>query len=316
MGTSTAPALPANATWKERSQHAWVLIKENAKLLGPSARFLTTCEAHTYAYSVAANAILALVPFLVLLLTVANLTQSAPARAMIFELLEEYLPAGAVELTADLKRLTAHHGVQIFSFIMLAISSSGVFLPFEVALNGVWGFKKNRSYIGNQIISLLLVAACAMLAYAGVVLAAMFQAVLVAPIHIAIINSILNHIVMRVFAIPLTIVSFWIVFWWLPNGKVSAMQVVPAAFYTGILAEIFKTVFGWVLPLLDFREVYGRIFWLPVTLLVWTYAGAVLLLFGASLSARGVIKIPHIRFMHGHAEENHLTVAAAGGAQE
>jgi hypothetical protein len=28
---------------------------------------------------------------------------------------------------------------------------------------------------------------------------------------------------------------------------------------------------------------------------VWTYAGAMLLLFGASLSARGVVKMPSIR---------------------
>ena len=91
------------------------------------------------------------------------------------------------------------------------------------------------------------------------------------------------------------ILSFWLVFWWVPNGKVPVVQVFPAAFYTGVLAEVFKLVFGWILPLLDFQRAYGRVFWLPVTLLVWTYAGAVLLLFGASLSARGVIKMPRVR---------------------
>ncbi len=312
---STLSPLPAAETWKERARHAWILTKGHGKLLGPSARFLTTCEAHTYAYSVAANAILALVPFLVLLLTVADLTRSQPARAMIFKLVGEYLPAGADRLSEDLRLLTGHHGVQIFSFIMLAISSSGVFLPFEVALNGIWGFKKNRSYLGNQIISLLLVAACAALAYAGVVLAAMFNAVLVDPIQIHFINAVLSRIVMFVFAFPLTIVSFWIVFWWLPNGKVPPMQVFPAAFYTGILAEVFKIVFALILPLLDFQNVYGRTFWLPVTLLVWTYAGAVLLLFGASLSARGVIKLPQVRFLF-HAAVPNEAAAAAGGTQE
>ena len=83
------------------------------------------------------------------------------------------------------------------------------------------------------------------------------------------------------------------------NGKVPLLQVFPAAFYTGLLAEVFKLVFGWILPLLDFQKAYGRVFWLPVTLLVWTYAGAMLLLFGASLSARGVLKMPHIRLQPG-----------------
>lgn len=281
--------------WKEQARRAWVLVKETATLLGPSARFLTTCEAHTYAYSVAANAILALVPFLVLLITIAHLTQSLPAERMIYQLVAEYLPAGAVELKGDLVRLTSHRGVQVFSLIMLAITSSGVFLPFELALNDVWGFKKNRSYLGNQLVSLTLVASCAALAYAGVVFAAATKAVLVDPIPVHWLYVTLNFIVMKVFAVPLTILSFWLVFWWIPNGKVPLVQVFPAAFYTGLLAEVFKLVFILILPLLDFQKAYGKVFWLPVTLLVWTYAGAMLLIFGASLSARGVIKMPSVR---------------------
>jgi YihY family inner membrane protein len=295
METIPAEERLQGGDWKERARRAWVLVKETATLLGPSARFLTTCEAHTYAYSVAANAILALVPFLVLLITIAHLTQSLPAERMIYQLVAEYLPAGAVELKGDLVRLTSHRGVQVFSLIMLAITSSGVFLPFELALNGVWGFKKNRSYLGNQLVSLTLVASCAALAYAGVVFAAATKAVLVDPIPVHWLYVISNFIVMKVFAVPLTVLSFWLVFWWIPNGKVPLVQVFPAAFYTGLLAEVFKLVFILILPLLDFQKAYGKVFWLPVTLLVWTYVGAMLLIFGASLSARGVIKMPRVR---------------------
>jgi membrane protein len=284
------------SNWKVQAQRAAKLVKETATLIGPSAKFLTTCEAHTYAYSVAANAILALVPFLVLLITIAHLTRSWPAEQMIYQLVAEYLPAGGAELKADLLHLTAHRGVQIFSLVILAISSSGVFLPFEVALNGVWGFSKNRSYMGNQLMSLGLVASCAALAYAGVVLAAAAKAALVDPIPFVWLGSVSNFLVMKFFALPMTILSFWLVFWWVPNGRVPLVQVFAPAFYTGLLAEVLKIVFTLFLPLLDFQKAYGRIFWLPVTLLVWTYAGAMLLLFGASLSARGVLNMPRIRF--------------------
>ena len=37
---------------------------------------------------------------------------------------------------------------------MLLISSTGVFLPLEVALNQVWGVERNRSYVMNQLVSL------------------------------------------------------------------------------------------------------------------------------------------------------------------
>ena len=297
METSPAGEPAPSRNWKEQVRRAWMLVRETATLLAPSARFLTTCEAHTYAYSVAANAILALVPFLVLLITIAHLTQSSPAEQMIYRLVAEYLPAGAVDLNGDLARLTAHRGVRVFSLIMLAITSSGVFLPFELALNRVWGFKKNRSYLGNQLVSLSLVASCAALAYMGVVFAAATRAALVNPIPFHWLQVILNFIVIKIFAIPLTIMSFWLVFTWIPNGKVPLLQVFPAAFYTGLLAEVFKLGFVLLLPLLDFQRAYGRVFWLPVTLLVWAYAGAMLLIFGASLSARGVIRMPgvHLR---------------------
>ena len=68
----------------------------------------------------------------------------------------------------------------------------------------------------------------------------------------------------------------------------------PAEFYR-ILAEVFKLLFALILLLLDFQRAYGKVLWLPVTLLVWTYAGAMLLLFGASLSTRGVILLPGLR---------------------
>ena len=314
MVTDPTERVATESDWKRKTTRGWALVKETARLVGPSARFLTTCEAHTYAYSVAANAILALVPFLVLLITIAHLTQSSPAEQMIFRLVSEYLPAGAVELKGDLVRLTSHHGVQVFSLIMLAISSSGVFLPFEVALNGVWGLRRNRSYLGNQLVSVALVATCAGLAYAGVVFAAAVKAALVDPIPFSWLNVVLTFVVMKAFALPMTILSFWLVFWWVPNGKVSLAQVFPAAFYTGLLAEVFKLVFGWILPLLDFQKAYGKLFGLPVTLLVWTYAGAMLLLFGASLSARGVVKMPHIRLQPGF--EQGFGVARDGDTAE
>jgi YihY family inner membrane protein len=295
MPNTTEESIP-ESSWKTQARRAWKLTQETATLLGPSAKFLTTCEAHTYAYSVAANAILALVPFLVLLITIAHLTRSWPAEQMIYQLVAEYLPAGGLELKGDLWSLTRHRGVQVFSLVILAISSSGVFLPLEVALNGVWGFAKNRSYLRNQLMSLALVASCAGLAYAAVVFAAAVKAALVDPIHFVWLSSVLNFLVMKIFAVPMTILSFWLVFWWVPNGKVPLLQVFAPAFYTGLLAEVLKIVFTLILPLLDFQKAYGRIFWLPVTLLVWTYAGAMLLLFGASLSARGVLNMPNIRF--------------------
>ena len=57
---------------------------------------------------------------------------------------------------------------QLFSVFMLLVTSTGVFLPLEVALNEVWGVKKHRNYLENQVVSLGLAAAVGILVLSSV----------------------------------------------------------------------------------------------------------------------------------------------------
>ncbi|HXR97842.1 MAG TPA: YihY/virulence factor BrkB family protein [Terriglobales bacterium] len=285
-------------SWRRFWPHFRSSVVETAKLIGPSARLLTTTEAHTYAYSVSANFLLASLPFLFLLLWVANQllpSLGATQQHVIGQLVVSYLPAGQERLVADATRLAHRHTVQVFSFVMLAISSSGVFLPLEVALNSIWGFKRNRGYVRNQVVSLALVLGCGAIAYASVVLASLGNALAVTlfPASWTVAIAGLSWLFLNLSSVPAAVAVFFLIYWLLPNGKVPAAQVLPAAIYAGLLAEVFKTVFPWLLPFLDFTTVYATLA-LPVTLLVWGYCGALLLLFGASLSARGVARLPSL----------------------
>lgn len=306
--SSLAARIPES--WRQRGREHWIQIRETGQLLGPSARFLTTTEAHTYAYSVAANILLAFLPFILMLVWLARLAPGLPGIRVINQAIQIYLPAGQDVIIRDVARSAGHHGSQVFSVFMLAVSSSGVFLPLEVALNGIWGFKANRSYISNQITALGLVAACGAAAFLSVELASLGREIIFSllPVSWAWLQDLLSFVVLKAFAFPAAIFSFFLIYWWLPNGKVRAAQVFPAAFYTGILAEIFKTVFRWVLPLLDFRAVYASLS-LAVTLVFWGFGGALLLLFGASLSARGVLRMPNVRSIYARAWAGHRHAA-------
>lgn len=279
------------AAWREH----WHLLRDTARLIAPSARLLTTTEVHTFAYSVSANFLLAALPFLFLMIWAAHtlLPTLTTQHAVIAQLVGNYFPAGQQRLMADATRLADRRTVQIFSFVMLAISSSGVFLPLEVALNSIWGFHHNRGYLGNQLVSLALVLACGIIAYASIVLASLGAAIagMALPASWTGVVATLTSASLTLFSVPAAIAVFFLIYWKLPNGPVRAAQVFPAALYTGLLAEVFKTVFPWVLPYLNFSSVYSSLA-LPVILLVWGYCGALLLLFGASLSARGVARLP------------------------
>src|ERR1700679_4228038 len=113
------------------------------------ARYMARTEVHTYAFSVAANGILSLFPFIVLLLTISRaLFHSRAMEGIVGDMMKSFLPTGQ-EFVMRNMQLLAHprQGTQWFSLVMLLITSTGVFLPLEVALNSVWGVKENRSYL-------------------------------------------------------------------------------------------------------------------------------------------------------------------------
>ncbi len=261
----------------------------------PTLKYLTQTEVHTYAFSVAANAILSFFPFCVLLLTLLRTVfHSQRTFDALVQLLSAILPTKQAFITSNLAALAnAHGGVQVLSVVMLLITSTGVFLPLEVALNQVWGFPKNRSYLGNQIISLALAAACGVLALLSAALAAANQTFLgllysgdgtstFARI-IVLFQAAVGFSVVQVLATAAIIGIFFLIYWRLPNGKVSARRVLPAAIVTGVLWEVGKHVYMLVLPWLNFREAYGP-FYISVTLIFWAFLSGMLLLAGARLS--------------------------------
>ncbi len=117
-------------------------------------------EVHTYAFSVAANTILSLFPFIVMMFTIARLVfHSHAMENAIADMIRYFLPTGQEFVTKNMEIVAhARSGVQLASVVMLLISSTGVFLPLEVALNRVWGVTRNRSYLMNQLVSLGLAA--------------------------------------------------------------------------------------------------------------------------------------------------------------
>lgn len=255
----------------------------------PTLKYLLRTEVHTYAFSVAANGILSFFPFVVLLLTLTRRAFRSQAMFdVVLQLLRDYLPTAQEFVIRNLRVVSARQGVQLFAIVMLLITSNGVFLPLEVALNEVWGFKKNRSYLGNQLMSLALTLACGLLALFSVFLTASNQFALQVMLGGGrnVVFRAWAFVVMKVFAIMASITIFFLIYWLLPNGKVPARAVLPAAFVTGALWELAKNAYVFALPWLNFQEVYGP-FSISVTLMFWAFLSGLLLLGGAHLSASG-----------------------------
>ena len=258
-------------------------------LVVSTAKYLLRTDVHTFAFSVAANAILSFFPFMVLLLTITrNVFHSRTMSEVVAEFLRDSLPAGQDFLIRNLNAMVeSHHRVQIVSLLILLITSTGIFMPLEVALNGIWRFPNNRSYLGNQLIALGLAFTCGVLALCSIALTAgnIFMLRTLTFGHGEFVIRLMGFLAMKFIAIGASIAIFFLVYWLLPNGRVPPKSVLPAAVMMGLLSEILKYAYIIALPRLNFQEVYGP-FALSVSMMFWAFLSGLLLLAGAHVSVQ------------------------------
>jgi YihY family inner membrane protein len=253
------------------------------------AHYMTKTEVHTYAFSVAAQVILSLFPFIVLLLTLAQRVFHSPKMVNVVVLMmNNFLPSNQDFVMRNMKILAvAHTQTRIFSVVMLLITTTGVFLPLEVALNSVWGVRTNRNYIHNQLVSLALATGVGMLAMASVALSAGQASVLgflfFGHTH-NVVFAFLTASFLKICGGVASVGLFFLIYWGLPNRKIPARAVLPTAIIVGVLWEIAKYLYILTLPHLDLRSVYGP-FEVSVGLMLWAFLSGLLLLAGAYVSA-------------------------------
>lgn len=282
----SVPTKSAAATWPAPNSRFGLVLS--------TVKYLLRTEVHTFAFSVAANAILSFFPFVLLLMTIIRrVFHSTVMYETVLQLLRDFLPAGQEFVIRNLNALVgARHRAQIVSLVILLITSTGIFMPLEVALNRIWKFPNNRSYLGNQLIALALACSCGILALLSIALTAGNVALLESSLHghAAFVLRLVGFLIMKIFAIAASMAIFFLIYWVLPNGKVPASSVVPSAVIMGLLSEILKYAYILALPRLDFQEVYGP-FALSVSLMFWAFLSGLLLLTGAHLSAQRHVRI-------------------------
>ena len=253
------------------------------------AHYMAKTEVHTYAFSVAAQVILSLFPFIVLLLTLSQrVFHSTRMADVVGEMMTNFLPNHQVFVMSQMRKLAYGHAqTKIISIIMLFITVTGVFLPLEVALNSVWGVTKNRDYLHNQVVSIGLAIGVALLAMASVALSAAQQAVL-GLLFLGHTDNIVFSFIAKSFLQICALISsvglFFLIYWGLPNRKVPARAVLPTAVVMGVLWTAAKYLYILALPHLDFHSVYGA-FDVSVSLIMWAFISGLLLLAGAYVSA-------------------------------
>ena len=260
--------------------------------------YLLDSEVHTFAFSVAANAILSFIPFIVLLYTLAwPVFHSQMMVGVVNDMVRYFLPSNQDFVAKNLDGVAiaaSRHGVQVFSLIMILVACTGIFLPLEVALNQAWGVTKSRNYLHNQVIAFGLAILMVALGMASILVNAAARDVLsvifVHQTNIKFVDFVL-HITYQGTSFLLlsattgvaSIAFFFSIYWLLPNRKVPWRHVLSTSIYTGIIWLVSKYIFELLLPHMHLDDLYGR-FYVSVGLLFWAYVSGLILFAGAQFS--------------------------------
>ena len=259
--------------------------------------YLLDSEVHTFAFSVAANAILSFIPFIVLLYTLAKRVFNSKVMAdTIDEMVHYFLPSFTKDQhffqdsLSYVAMSSTRHGVQAFSLIMILVACTGIFLPLEVALNQAWGVTKSRNYLHNQVIAFGLAILMVVLGMASIVLTAGVREVLTVVFFHHTDTGILgfvfywiSFVVMAISTGVASILFFFSIYWLLPNRKVAPRPVLRTAIITGVIWLASKYIFMAILPHMDLGALYGP-FYVSVGLIFWAYISGLILFAGAQFS--------------------------------
>ncbi|MBK9169246.1 MAG: YihY/virulence factor BrkB family protein [Bryobacterales bacterium] len=243
----------------------------------PTVRYWLEVEVHVYALSVAAGVLLSFFPFLIVMVSICQYLLEWPdaVRAIYYAISQAFPSELSSFITRNLRATVASRGpFQAFSVFLLLFTANAIFVPFEVALNRAWGVSKNRGYVKNQLVSFAMVFLTGCLAMLSFVITAGK-------------TEVLTRLAYELLALPVGILSLVLVYWLLPNRKVSLRRVLPVAVVIGVLLSILKlfVVTFWPLFKQKLMHEYGP-FYISVTIVLWSFLAAMLALAGAEWSAR------------------------------
>lgn len=263
--------------------------------LARTLRYWMQTEVHVYAFSVAANVLLSFFPFLIVMLSISRHVFGEQAAVAAIDLaLRDYFPDALGQFLH--RNLPRTGPVEVVSIVLLLFTANGIFEPLEVALNRIWGIRKNRSFFRNQIVSLGLIFICGGLALVSMMITALSQQSLrFGGLQPGWLKTIVGGgaawfslLVFKLLAVPIAALVLFLIYRYLPNGRPPLKRVIPAAVVVGLLMEVLKYIntLAWPGFQRKLANEYG-VFQYSVTLIFLGFLASMLVLAGAEWSARG-----------------------------
>jgi uncharacterized BrkB/YihY/UPF0761 family membrane protein len=243
-------------------------------------------ETHAFCAALAFFALIAVYPLSMLLLTVSKFVlQWPPAVSVIREGMLAYHPAGR-QFVHNLDASVQAYGeqMQITAMVWILLGAAGFFIPLETAFNRLWGFPDQRAYWKNQLVGLLLTIGCVGLAVLMVIMTGGLHWAVENFVPFRFLKNAINFITLKVAALTLFVTAIFLFYKFLPNGKIRAADVLPAALIAGLVSEVVRIAFALLLPGMQLEKTQGP-YRFSISFVILAYFESFVVLGGAFLAA-------------------------------
>lgn len=244
----------------------------------------------TVSASIAYYSILSLFPLMLLFVAMSGVYIGRhELSGQLAVVLERYLPMRPDFIMHNLAAISRSYGrVSVISFLLLLWSSSGMFLPLERAMNRAWNVRRRRSWWRCRLVALEMAVVLGVLIFisSGLVAVNLFVHDWVSAAVFASLSApveLFYRLMVSLTTFALTLAMFMILFQRLPNRRLSLRQIFPSALLTALFWEAARSLFTMLLPVFNYRHVYGSI-GVVVALMTWAYVSSAVTLFGAQVS--------------------------------
>jgi membrane protein len=248
-------------------------------------------EDMTFAASIAYYALLSLFPFFLLIFSLlGTLIDSDVDRAPILGFVLRYFPQ-QFEFVNEQLHAFEQSAIRLglAGSILMVWAAMGVFGAVTSAINHAWGVDKQPNYFKHKLISFVMLACAGILLIAGLLLVSAINVAEAGWFAVVMRRTpgllVLQGLALKWASTFLFIVIVGLVFYFVPNAKVRFKDVWVGAILTGLLWRGALAGFSWyVRDASRFSVVHGRIA-AVVVFLLWVYVSAVILLYGAEMTA-------------------------------
>ncbi len=283
----------------------WLRIKNRAtkrKILFRTVTSFLDNDLITSSAAITYFGMLVLFPTLLFTISIAQTYFGESIHREILGRVHSFMPGSAEFVRRNLEALNqVSPSLLISAFVIMIWAGSWIFTVIERAMCRMWGTQP-RSFLHGRLLTIGMIASVGLVLLASLLITSSVVTiqsfigeipVKQVPPQIAWIGSLLWQVILAIASLLITTALFALIYRVMPNTRLSFIEVIPGAIFAGILWEIAKYGFAWMIPYFHYDLLYGSI-GAGVALLTWGYVSSLIMLFGAQLTA-----VLHCRRMFG-----------------